>query len=185
MDDAHSSQQRRPHLSPCGRGRSSAARPGEGSALPSEDPLTRLAPGVYPWARRRRDPRGRESVLARKGRGGALYRLARSALAMKDPLLCVEHLKVEYRSSTGSVVAIPDLSFEIAPGESLGIVGESGCGKSTLLMAIMGHLGPSGAATAGRGRFQGQGNSEAPLGAFLAQRRGPGRGARRPRTPPA
>ncbi|SEC35092.1 peptide/nickel transport system ATP-binding protein [Rhizobiales bacterium GAS188] len=75
---------------------------------------------------------------------------------MTAPLLRVENLKVEYRSSTGSVTAIPDLSFDLAQGESFGIVGESGCGKSTLLMAIMGHLGPSGAATAGRVLFEGK-----------------------------
>ena len=75
---------------------------------------------------------------------------------MTAPLLRVENLRVEYRSSAGSVTAIPDLTFEVAPGESLGVVGESGCGKSTLLMAIMGHLGPSGAATAGRVLFEGR-----------------------------
>jgi ABC-type glutathione transport system ATPase component len=74
---------------------------------------------------------------------------------MTAPLLSVENLKVEYRSSSGSVTAIPDLSFEVTPGESLGVVGESGCGKSTLLMAIMGHLGSSGAAT-GRVLFEGK-----------------------------
>ena len=63
---------------------------------------------------------------------------------MSAPLLDIEGLRVEYRSAGGALVAIPDLSLTIAPGEAVGIVGESGCGKSTLLMAIMGHLGQSG-----------------------------------------
>ncbi|MBV8964467.1 MAG: ABC transporter ATP-binding protein, partial [Hyphomicrobiales bacterium] len=90
---------------------------------------------------------------------------------MTAPLIRVENLKVEYRSSSGSVTAIPDLSFEVAPGESLGIVGESGCGKSTLLMAIMGHLGPSGAAT-GRVLFDGKDIAKASPAELRAVRSG-------------
>ncbi|MBV8767683.1 MAG: ATP-binding cassette domain-containing protein, partial [Hyphomicrobiales bacterium] len=90
---------------------------------------------------------------------------------MTAPLLRVENLKVEYRSAAGSVTAIPDLSFEVAPGESLGIVGESGCGKSTLLMAIMGHLGSSGVAT-GRVIFEGKEISKASPAELRAVRSG-------------
>ena len=75
--------------------------------------------------------------------------------AVQAPLLSIENLRVEYRSSTGAVVAIPDLTFQIMPGESYGVVGESGCGKSTLLMAIMRHLGPAGHVTGGRIVFDG------------------------------
>ncbi|MBV9633996.1 MAG: ABC transporter ATP-binding protein, partial [Methylobacteriaceae bacterium] len=75
---------------------------------------------------------------------------------MTTPLLSIEGLRVEYRSSTGAVTAIPDLTLSVAAGESYGIVGESGCGKSTLLMAIMGHLGINGFATAGRILFDGR-----------------------------
>jgi peptide/nickel transport system ATP-binding protein len=75
---------------------------------------------------------------------------------MASPLLSIEGLKVEYRSSAGAVTAIPNLTLEIAPGESYGVVGESGCGKSTLLMAIMGHLGANGFATAGHVTFEGR-----------------------------
>ena len=90
---------------------------------------------------------------------------------MTVPILRVENLKVEYRSSSGSVTAIPDLSFEVAPGESLGIVGESGCGKSTLLMAIIGHLGQNGAAT-GRVLFEGKDISTASPAELRAVRSG-------------
>jgi peptide/nickel transport system ATP-binding protein len=61
------------------------------------------------------------------------------------PLLSIENLCVEYRTSAGRSVVIPDFSLSIEAGESFGLVGESGCGKSTLLMAIMGYLGRNGA----------------------------------------
>ncbi|HTW27724.1 MAG TPA: ABC transporter ATP-binding protein [Acetobacteraceae bacterium] len=71
-------------------------------------------------------------------------------------LLSIRDLCVEYRTSAGRLVAIPDLSLEIAPGESFGLVGESGCGKSTLLMAIMGYLGRNGAMPRGQIMFDGR-----------------------------
>ena len=74
---------------------------------------------------------------------------------MSAPLLSIENLRVEYHGAAGVVTAIPDLSFEVRPGESYGIVGESGCGKSTLLMAIMSHLGQTGRVASGRIRFDG------------------------------
>jgi peptide/nickel transport system ATP-binding protein len=74
---------------------------------------------------------------------------------LTEPLLSVENLKVEYRSASGAVTAIPDLTFHVMPGESYGIVGESGCGKSTLLMAMMRHLGASGHIAGGRILFEG------------------------------
>jgi peptide/nickel transport system ATP-binding protein len=89
------------------------------------------------------------------------------------PLLSIENLRVEYRSSTGAVVAIPDLSFRIMPGESYGLVGESGCGKSTLLMAIMRHLGSAGQIVGGRIVFDGRDLVTAGQGA-IAQVRGRG-----------
>jgi peptide/nickel transport system ATP-binding protein len=74
---------------------------------------------------------------------------------MAAPLLAVAGLRVEYRTTRGTVPVVPDLSLEIGAGESYGLVGESGCGKSTLAMAIMGYLGKNGAITAGEIRFEG------------------------------
>jgi oligopeptide/dipeptide ABC transporter ATP-binding protein len=75
-----------------------------------------------------------------------------------DRILEVRDLSVAYASDRGPVVAVDRVSFDLAPGEFLGIVGESGCGKSTLLYAIARLLGPplSGEITAGQVSFRGR-----------------------------
>jgi peptide/nickel transport system ATP-binding protein len=59
-----------------------------------------------------------------------------------EPLLRVEHLRIEVPNRRGTLVAVDDISFSIAPGEVLGIVGESGAGKSLTGEAIIGLLEP-------------------------------------------
>jgi peptide/nickel transport system ATP-binding protein len=59
-----------------------------------------------------------------------------------EPLLRVEKLRVEVPSRRGVLVAVDDVSFDIAPGEVLGVVGESGAGKSLTGAAIIGLLEP-------------------------------------------
>src|SRR6202790_3172851 len=59
-----------------------------------------------------------------------------------EPLLRVENLRVEVPTRHGVLVAVDDVSFDIAPGEVLGVVGESGAGKSLTGAAIIGLLEP-------------------------------------------
>jgi len=73
-----------------------------------------------------------------------------------SPLLQVDHLRVEFPTRRGTLVAVDDVSFSIAPGEVLGVVGESGAGKSITGMAIIGLLEPPGRVAAGEIRLEGE-----------------------------
>jgi len=72
------------------------------------------------------------------------------------PVLSVSHLRVEFPSRRGTLVAVDDISFDIAPGEVLGIVGESGAGKSMTGSAVVGLLEPPGRIAGGEIRLEGQ-----------------------------
>jgi len=65
-------------------------------------------------------------------------------------LLSVERLRVEFPTRRGLLVAVNDVSFSIAPGEVLGVVGESGAGKSLTGAAIIGLIDPPGRIGAGQ-----------------------------------
>jgi len=62
----------------------------------------------------------------------------------KDNLLRVEHLKKYFHTPGGNLHAVDDISFSIAKGQTLGVVGESGCGKSTLGRVILRLIEPTG-----------------------------------------
>ncbi|MBC8035886.1 MAG: ABC transporter ATP-binding protein, partial [Rhizobiales bacterium] len=79
------------------------------------------------------------------------------------PLLAVEGLTVGFNTEQGWVRVVEDVSFELAPGEMLGLVGESGCGKSVTAQTIM-RLLPSPPARIDSGRivFEGEDLAAAP-----------------------
>ena len=56
---------------------------------------------------------------------------------MTTPLISVENLTLRFKTDEGLVTAVNDVSFEIAPGEVLGLVGESGSGKSVTAKSLM------------------------------------------------
>ncbi|MFM8800948.1 MAG: ABC transporter ATP-binding protein [Tagaea sp.] len=73
-----------------------------------------------------------------------------------EPLLEVRNLRVEFPTRRGTLVAVDDISFSIAPGEVLGVVGESGAGKSLTGAAIIGLLEPPGRVAGGEIRLDGK-----------------------------
>jgi peptide/nickel transport system ATP-binding protein len=75
---------------------------------------------------------------------------------MTQPLLEVQHLRVEFPTRRGTLLALDDVSFTIAPGEILGVVGESGAGKSLTGAAIIGLLEPPGRVAGGQILLDGQ-----------------------------
>ena len=72
------------------------------------------------------------------------------------PVLKVENLEVTYSTRLGPAKAVRDVSFEIWPGDTVGLDGESGCGKSTLAFAIMNHVARNAEVTGGRILFCGE-----------------------------
>ncbi len=71
-------------------------------------------------------------------------------------LLQVQNLVVEFPNRHGTLRALDDISFEIAPGEILGVVGESGAGKSLTGASIIGLLEPPGRVASGQILLEGQ-----------------------------
>jgi peptide/nickel transport system ATP-binding protein len=71
-------------------------------------------------------------------------------------ILEVKNLRVEFPTRRGTLVAVDDISFSIAPGEVLGVVGESGAGKSLTGMAVINLLEPPGRIAGGEVRLEGR-----------------------------
>jgi peptide/nickel transport system ATP-binding protein len=72
------------------------------------------------------------------------------------PVLSVRNLRVEFPTRRGTLVAVDDISFDIAAGEVLGVVGESGAGKSLTGTAVIGLLEPPGRIAGGQVMLKGE-----------------------------
>ncbi|MFB6845358.1 dipeptide/oligopeptide/nickel ABC transporter permease/ATP-binding protein [Streptomyces sp. NPDC056373] len=99
---------------------------------------------------------GGGEVVPLPGLADAARRLrARARRVPRDgqPVLAVENLVIGFGRRHGGVDIVDGISFEVHPGEVLGLVGESGCGKSLTALAIMG-LEPKGARVGGQVRFR-------------------------------
>lgn len=95
--------------------------------------------------------RGSSMVTQRREAGKA----EAGASAKKTPLLEVKNLRISFPDAHGSVDIIDGVNFSVAPGETLGLVGESGCGKSISAMSIMGLL-PDSAVKTGEVLYDGK-----------------------------
>ena len=73
-----------------------------------------------------------------------------SHMSSNKPLLSVRDLVIKFNTERGLVRAIDGISFDVMPGETMGLVGESGCGKSVTSLAILGLIpSPPGRITGG------------------------------------
>jgi peptide/nickel transport system permease protein len=97
---------------------------------------------------------GSGKVLELPGLTEAAARLRSRArpLPSGQPVLTVENLAIGFDVRHGGVDIVDGISFEVLPGEVLGLVGESGCGKSLTALTVMG-LEPKGARVRGHVRF--------------------------------
>ncbi|MBL8589939.1 MAG: ABC transporter ATP-binding protein [Methylobacteriaceae bacterium] len=76
---------------------------------------------------------------------------------MSDALLSLRDLKVSFPTTDGRTLrAVDGVSFDVAAGRTLCIVGESGCGKSVTALAIMGLLSKAASSVEGRVKFEGR-----------------------------
>ena len=77
-------------------------------------------------------------------------------MSATNPLLDVQHLTVTFGSTSSATRAVDDVSFQIMPGETLGLVGESGSGKSVTAFSILRLLQPPGRIAGGSVMFEGR-----------------------------
>ena len=94
-----------------------------------------------------------------------------------EPLLRVRDLRVSFRMDEGTVRAVDGVSFDVFPGQVVGIVGESGCGKSVTMRAILQLIDPPGRITSGeimyrQGAHTDRPDAPAPRGRLMRDLRG-------------
>jgi len=88
------------------------------------------------------------------------------------PLLSVRNLRVEIPTPRGPLVAVDDVSFDVAAGQTVGLVGESGCGKTTTLRAVLSLLRRPATVTGGQIRYDGRDLLTMPAGELRRVRGG-------------
>ncbi|MHB8874274.1 MAG: ABC transporter ATP-binding protein [Myxococcaceae bacterium] len=89
------------------------------------------------------------------------------------PLLEVQGLKTRFSTDEGEVAAVDDVSFQVAPGAVVGVVGESGCGKSVTALSVMRLVPEPGRIVGGKVLLRGEdllGLSEAKMRAVRGNR---------------
>lgn len=124
-----------------------------------------LLPTVADFMAIAEDPETQEMVITEREPDASLQanisleedKARLESLIAQEPLLSVQNLQVGYRKRGvlglgGINMAVNNVSFDLYPGETLGLVGESGCGKSTLARAILRLIDP----LAGNVTFRGE-----------------------------
>ena len=74
----------------------------------------------------------------------------------QEPLLSIKDLTVSFKTTSGEVKAVRGVSYDVFPGEVMGLVGESGSGKSVSAFSILGLVSEPGKITGGSIRFMGK-----------------------------
>src|SRR3954449_12376570 len=97
------------------------------------------------------------SSHGRKFALSSLHRSVEEARFVSSPVLSIQGLTTEFVTPGGVVRAVNDVSWELYPGETLGVVGESGSGKSVTAMSILGLIqSPPGRIVGGEILFEGR-----------------------------
>ena len=93
-----------------------------------------------------------------------------SASAALPPLLTLQDVSISFRTAAGELPITRNISFSVAAGERVGLVGESGCGKTVTGLSIMRLLPPDNCRIQGRIDFDGQDLAHLPERAMRAVR---------------
>jgi peptide/nickel transport system ATP-binding protein/peptide/nickel transport system permease protein len=113
---------------------------------------------------------GQPALRRRRSLGAPQRSADHVATDLSDALLRVEDLSVSFRSRRGEIAVVDGVSFEMRPGEVVGLVGESGGGKTITAMSIIGLLPAGGEVTGGRVVYAGRDLANLPEAALRAVR---------------